>query len=691
MNTIHVRAFRFGWLISAALIVLPNNGLYAKRIMPPAGAGTVNLPHLVADDSGTQWHFYQGGWFQQQGNRPTFGQAAMLTINNNGPQVNVNTAQVDAKTGEIVFANMNTAGFPVTRRVAIDKETHVVRYVDIISNPQAQEQTIEFKLQSNVNFGISAGEIVDDPKRKGQKLAWVVQTQGGGGAAELYAGRGSKVPAEITWQVGNNQVQVVYRLAIPARSDVAVVHFHASVDSQAKGIDWVSSIKEARAFADLPRDIRSLIVNFPGGQSFIGTHEILRGDNNSDIVELRGGDQLKGALKPDVYALRTFYGQVEIPAERVVALLNVGEFRPRQLLVTVEGEIFGGYLAKDTIELQLSTGQVTQVPVAQIVRAGYRKRLNEPEEWTFDKPLVVLRSGDRMFVEPPAGPIEVMTRYGLLKLPPSAVSAVLFQSEALEQGIHEIRLTDGSRVAGLATSTQFDLKLATKSNAKAQTVKIGAGDMSRLQLSPSGESNIEPADNAPTLQLAGGDLLVGTIEGTLKLDTAFDTLTINAAEVRKLTSRGQASEESGSAGRSSDETFGNDIQLTLWDNSIVRGQLSESTVQCKLQSGPVVSIPVPLIVVYEQPEPKASAGMMEQVKATVVRLNADDWRERDRAQQELIEQGDVIVPILRELRPAQPPEAQQRIDQVFAKIGASATSSPSPAAAPVVVDGILRE
>ena len=507
---------RCGWLLAAIIgLLLTSDLAAAKRVLVPAANGQVNLPYPVADNSGTQWYFYQGGWFQQQGNRPTFGQAANLTINNNGPQVNNNTARIDAQTGEIIFENMNVAGIGLTRRVLIDKDNQTVRYVDIFSNPQPQDQTVEVRLQSNVNFGVASAQVVNDPKCKGQQIAWVAQTQGGGCAAEMFAGKGSKVPAEINWQQGNNQVQVTYRLTIPANGDAAIMHLHNVVTSQDKGVDWANTLRESKMLADLPRNVRSLIVNFPGGQSYIGGHELLRGDTTSDVVELRGGDQLKGTLKPQSFQIETFYGKVELPAERVISILNVGEFRPRQLFVTTEGEIFGGYLEKDTLELQLSTGQTTQIPFAQIARAGYRKRPNEPEEWTFKEPLVVLRSGDRMIVQPPAGPLEVMTRYGLLKLPTASVAAVLFQSDDLSQGVHEIRLTDGSRVAGLLTNEKFDLQLAAKSQQQVQSVSIQTGGMLRLQIAPSdGDSSVDPDDGAPTLNLAGGDVLVGAIQGT---------------------------------------------------------------------------------------------------------------------------------------------------------------------------------
>jgi hypothetical protein len=86
----------------------------------------------------------------------------------------------------------------------------------------------------------------------------------------------------------------------------------------------------------------------------------------------------------------------------VIALLNVGAFRPRQLVVTTDGQIFGGSLKQETLELQLSSGQVTKIPLSQVTRMGYRKRPGEPEEWTFEKPIVLMRSGERVAVRMPA-------------------------------------------------------------------------------------------------------------------------------------------------------------------------------------------------------------------------------------------------------------------------------------------------
>ncbi len=129
-----------------------------------------------------------------------------------------------------------------------------------------------------------------------------------------------------------------------------------------------------RLLADLPKDVRRSVVNFRVGGGLLGDQEVLRGDL-LDVVELRNGDRLNGNLTDaGPYKLDTFYGTVDLPADRVVGIVNAGAYRPRQLLVTADGQIFGGHLQQPTIGLELTSGQRVTVPLAQVSRVGYRQR-----------------------------------------------------------------------------------------------------------------------------------------------------------------------------------------------------------------------------------------------------------------------------------------------------------------------------
>ena len=78
-----------------------------------------------------------------------------------------------------------------------------------------------------------------------------------------------------------------------------------------------------------------------------------------DVVELRGGDRYKGTLQDQSYSLQTPYGLVQLPAERVVAMLTVGDFRPTQLLVTTDGEAFGGQIVHAPRQMHGKTSEIT--------------------------------------------------------------------------------------------------------------------------------------------------------------------------------------------------------------------------------------------------------------------------------------------------------------------------------------------
>ena len=399
-------------------------------------------------------------------------------------------------------------------------------------------------------------------------------------------------------------MQYNLQIDVPAGKSVSLMHFHAVAVSPDKGNDIVSTLKASRMVSDLPGDLRRTIVNFAVNHNFVDDREILRG-NLFDVVELRSGDLLNGTLQEKSYKVQTMFGPIELPADQVVGLLNVGEFRPRQLVISSQGEMVGGTLDKQTIDLQLGSGQVTQIPLSQVSRVGYRKRADEPDEWKFDKPMLILASGDRMNIQMPDAPLDVMTRYGLLKLVPAAISNVVLQGE--DHGVHQIQLNNGSKFAGLLTAEQLSFKLATTG----MTITVPLSAIARLQFTP---DTPDVPDDSPTMSLTSGDMFVGTIGGDLKLDTVFDTIKISGPQLRGLS---RVKETSG------------DVQATLWDQTKLSGQLEEGSVNCDLGGGLSVKIPVALIDTYSQPSPMPSDQMMEKIKSIVQQLAADDWKAHD--------------------------------------------------------------
>jgi hypothetical protein len=486
---------------------------------------------------------------------------------------------------------------------------------------------------SHFNYQPTSVQFVEDPRGKERMVGAAVTLDVGRSVYEIFAGKGAKVAPQLLSAPNSNQVQATLQLTVPANKEVSLVHVYGIPNGPESVVQTILSTRESRLLSDVPIEIRKTIVNAPSVAA-IGDREILRGEL-LDVVELRNGDQLRGTIKEAGYKVQAFYGTMDLPAERVVSILNVGQFRPRQLFITADGEVIGGTLGQETIGIELSSGQTLQVPLLQVARIGYRQRSGEPEEWTFDKPMLTLRTGERLFIEAPTAPLEVMTRFGPFKFPISSVAAILFQPD--DRDVHEVRLNDGSVFAALVASEHFDLQLA--GSATQQRVNIPTAMIEQIRLNP---QEVERAADAPVLELINGDTLVGALSGQHQLDTRFDTITLNGPELRSINRDAQASA---------------DVQVVLWDQTTIGGQLREALVKCDLAGGISVQVPISLVRSYSNPLPKPSDGMVQRIQKLVSQLSAEDWRQREQAEAQLVTLGSGVVGALRELKATAPPEA----------------------------------
>jgi hypothetical protein len=214
--------------------------------------------------------------------------------------------------------------------------------------------------------------------------------------------------------------------------------------------------------------------------------------------------------------------------------------------------------------------------------------------------------------------------------------------------VHEIYLSDGSSFSGLVTAPQFVFQLVGTS--ARQQVTFPMSLLSRIQFSRAAEDG--PADGAPVMRLSDDDELVGMFSGSILLDTGFDAIEIKGAELRSLT-------------HLPDATF--DVQATLWDQTTVSGVLRDPLVQFDLKCGLSMKVPLALVAEYQNPQPQPSASMVDRVKSVVGELSAEDWKQRERAEAQLLQMGPVIQGVLKELSGSVPPEAQHRIDAVLAQ------------------------
>ena len=656
----------------------------------PAAARVVQLPHVLRDDAGTALTVNIDGSVAD-GQGDLFDGGAQLFIGNNfqyAPEAA--QAEFDPRHNELRFPPMPANGLMVSRRVSVAPRSPWWRFVETLENAGQAPVRARVRVRFDLSGVVQGVEQVADDRRDGTP-AGVAVFDGDDGVAFLGAGRRpgrhAARPRFVT-EPDSDAVELVYDVEVPPRRSVSIVHALAVRPGLNDTADLLRSATDADLLRGLPPDVLRALGNFSVADRLVGDVEILRGEL-FDVVELRGGDVYKGTLRAESYRLETPYGLVDLPAEQVVAMVTLGQFRPTQLLVTADGQVFGGVLKGESVRLELSSGQVTAVPLAGVRRFGYRRRANEPEDGPApgDVPLVMLRAGDRIAVERPRSPLVVATCYGNLRLDSAAVASVAFQSE--ERGVHEVRLMDGSRFAGVVAQDRFDLVRAgagagpTADGANGRAVSVAAASVRRLQFAPDVE---DPPRDAPQLLLSNRDVLVGSLAGKLVLETGFDAIEIDAEGLQGLRRGGVGGGDVESEPGSSP----NEVQVTLWDGATLSGRVRGDAVDCTLRCGAAVRVPVAMVTRYTQPRPRPSPQVVERIKAVVADLNADDWKTRDRAAAQLASIGAASASVLKELRDGQPPEVRQRIDRILASFDSkpeAVTPEPpqpaDPAGAPV--------
>jgi hypothetical protein len=617
----------------------------AAGAAPHEQAHPVQLPYLFRDAFGSQWDVLYDGSIGDGGN-DLYDGGGRLLFNNNVAQYMTPTQQavLDPERNELAFPPMAFGGLNISRRVAVLPELSTLRFTEILENPTGAPITIQLRCYFNMGGSVQQSLPLTDRRRGGQAVGYALGDMNNA-VAMVGAGRGSKLVPRFNFRQNDDNVDIFYDVQVPPHQTVAVVHCQVRRHSVSESQNAWSQIKDKELLRDMPRELRRRVVNFPTGDAFVGEMEILRGDAQ-DVVELRGGDTCRGTIKIERFNLRTPYGPLAFTPDKVVAVLNVGAFRPSQLVVTRDGEIFGGRLDVTHVPFRFTSGQVTQIPLAQVTRMGYRKRPGEPEEWDFEnKTMAYLASGERMRVKLPGNEFNFATPSGPMRLSPGVVSSILFQGG--DNNVPEVRLTDGSHFSALTGASAFDLTLVGLGAEQHACIPTAA--LSRFVFAPEGEVDAM----SPQLTLANQDQFVGSITGTLSLETPFDTLQIQGEQIKKLTHTRQG---------------GQDVQVTLWDDSTLSGRLVEARLSCRLKCGMTIGVPVALVETYRQPVPTPSPQVVERIEQMAHDLDDQSWPTRRTAQDRILAIGVPAIAVLKQLQPTARVEAAQRIALIIQQL-----------------------
>ncbi len=630
---------------------------------------SVQLPYVIDDPSGMQWNVQADGSLGP-GNMDVFDAGGRLYLDQNAQYASsVTEAQLDPRRGELILPQVPLGGLMVSRRVVVNLKEGWCRWINLIENQEVTARRTSVRINFDLGAANQGQQPINDRKQNGPPIG-ATFFDGNRGIAFLFAGRGGAIRPTLTAPNGSDQIDLVYDVQIPGRQTVAIVQFVAIRPTMDAAGAVFAKASDGDYLDDLPRDLRRQVTNFAAPRKTLGDLELLR-DEMLDVVELRSGDRYKGTVLDGRLTVQTSYGQVELGADRLAGIIAAGEFRPSFLLVGIDGEAFAGALGSPAIHIELTSGQTVSIPRSDIRRVGWRKRVGEPDDWKFAGPMLTLRSGDRIRIDMPRSPIVMATRMGMVRLEPEMIAAIDFETP--QASAHQIELVDGSHLNGIETADSIEFTSTLLGTSR--PLRFAIGSLARLELAPPVE--VDASKGATTrpasadeselarINLTGGQGLIGSPVGSLSLETTFDTIQIDAAQIAAMR-------------RASDES--DEVQLTLSDGAVAGGRIQSDLMPVRLQCGLCLNVPMSIFEDYFQPFPQSSPKVLAQVKGLVTDLCSSDGLRSDRAAEALKKMGPPIMGALKSLREGQSAIALSRIDGILSLFQSERNPSQAPSA-----------
>jgi hypothetical protein len=294
--------------------------------------------------------------------------------------------------------------------------------------------------------------------------------------------------------------------------------------------------------------------------------------DNVAAITLLNGQTLRGSISDPLLTIRTRWGDLQVEAADIESLICQPPPHVWQAIDTQNGDTLVGRVTATSIHL-LTDGKTVELALSQISRIAEAARPAKSDPT--DAAILVGLGGDRLAVNAPAS-VAFRSRWGLLTLQENQVHQIIFSDKT--QAVHRIVLNDGSRMSGILATDSLTL---TPRYLAGAALTIPVGEMAKLTFN----GNPPPRTPGAELDLIGGDVLRGSMQGSITLQTAYGELSVAAETIQKLAAAADAS---------------GDWSMTLNDGRIVGGAPTQATVACQLDCGVQLTLPTALISSYSK-------------------------------------------------------------------------------------------
>jgi hypothetical protein len=614
----------------------------------------------LQDGDGYTWRFQQYGNVYQGTNRAySYGCYSQIDGSNIYSRNGQGWLSSDGREFEIGPHQINQIiGY---RRVRVFKEEGLCRWLDIIHNPTSTDQTKQIQVYSSFTYGIgslrtntgggaSLGEkdfaFYTTPRHHGRGVPSVLH---------LVCGPNSDLKPSI--QQSGSQLYVRYNVTIPAGETVVLCYFESQNRSEKDIKKMMSGFKVNKYLRDLSPKVRKLIVNWNVGWGFEGM-ELAR-SAVADVAHLVNGDRVHGTVDNEQFTIRTFFGDVTLPADRVVGMQAVGAEDNAMLTLLTDGQVLCGPIPDQKLSVTLASGGTLQIPFHRMPEWSYQIDKTRPDEIPFAGPFLWLRTGDRLSFDPESVDLSFRTRYGTIDLDPEALLSVTLDNS--QNTLHRVTYLNGSQMGGFLQPGDVAATLRIENT----PVTVSRNLVSHIEFAPEDK----PDDSLSVASLTNGDELYGELdEEQIKLKTDYGTVPLKPGNIKII----------GFSPRHLRRTM-----VVLWNGSVLRGQLMQDSIRFGIAGGPGLRLYPNQCMSIVRSQTMPHTEIMKRIETLVAQLGAESYADRKQATELLKKLGPGTVSLLERFKArSKDPEIRHRLESVLdtlkSKSASVDSSTPSP-------------
>ncbi len=641
----------------------PSSGKAKGLHLPRTRSTNMSSYFTLNDGEGYTWRFQQyGNVYQGTNNAYSYGCYSQIDGSNIYSRDGQGWLSADGREFEIGPCPISQiVGY---RRVRVYKDEGLARWLDIIHNPTSTDIQKQVQVYSSFSYGI--GSLKTNSGGSGslgeKDFAFYTTPRHNSGTVPsvLHVVCGPKSDVKPSVQQNGSSLYVRYNVTIPAGETIVLCYFESQNRSEDDLKKMMENFKPRKYLRDLSPAVRKLIVNFKAGWGFEGVE--LNRSAVADAAHLANGDLVHGTVDNERFTIRTFFGDVTLPASRVVGMQAVSPEDRTMLTLLDDGQVLCGPIPDQKLSISLASGGTLRIPFHRMTEWSFQITRQRPEEIPFQGPFVTLRTGDRLAFEPESVDLSFRTRYGQIKLEPEALLNVTLDNGA--NTLHSVTYLNGSTLGGFLLPADISATLRVEST----PVTISRNLVSHFEFADEEKSD----ESLSHASLTNGDELFGEMdEQLIQLKTDYGTVPLKPGNIKIV----------GFSPRHLRRAA-----VVLWNGSILRGQIMQDSIRFRIAGGPALELYPNQCTSIIRSQTMPHTKILKEIETLVAQLGAESYADRQAATELLKKLGPGTIPLLERFKQrSKDPEIRHRLEAVLETLGAKSSSVQSSTPSPVEV------